>query len=142
MAPATRDRILVAARELNYYPNVLARSMKQRSGLTIGLIVGNICNSFFSTVVRAIESTVFRHGYKVIVCNTDESIEMELIHARALMEHRVDGIIVSPTANEKGEVSRATKEIYGKQVRTVIFDRAVKGVKLPIGFSRTGQAGN
>jgi hypothetical protein len=105
VAQATRDRILVAARELNYYPNVLARSMKQRLGLTIGLIVGNICNSFFSTAVRAIESTVSRHGYKVIVCNTDESTEMELIYARALMELRVDGIIVSPTANENGEVS-------------------------------------
>jgi DNA-binding LacI/PurR family transcriptional regulator len=55
--------------------------------LTIGLIVGNICNSFFSTVVRAIESTVLQYGYKVIVCNTDESIEMDLIHARELMEH-------------------------------------------------------
>ena len=65
------------------------------------------------------------------MCNTDESIEIELNHARALMEHRVDGIIVSPSANEKGEVSRATKEIYGKQVHTVIFDRAVKGLKLP-----------
>jgi DNA-binding LacI/PurR family transcriptional regulator len=142
VAPATRDRILEAARELNYYANALARSMKQGSGLTIGLIVGNICNSFFSTVVRAIESTVIRHGYKVIVCNTDESIEMELIHARELMEHRVDGIIVSPTANEKGEVSRATKEIYGKQVRTVIFDRAVKGVKLPTVVSDNVTAAN
>jgi DNA-binding LacI/PurR family transcriptional regulator len=85
VAPATRKRVLAVARELNYYANAVARSMKQRSTLTIGLIVGNICNSFFSTVVRAIESNVLRHGYEVIVCNTDESIEMELIHARALM---------------------------------------------------------
>ena len=54
VAPATRDRILGAARELNCYANALARSMKQGPGLTIGLLVGNICNSFFSTVVRAI----------------------------------------------------------------------------------------
>jgi DNA-binding LacI/PurR family transcriptional regulator len=66
--------------------------------LTIGLIVGNICNAFFSTMVRAIESTVLQYGYKVIVCNTDESIEMDLIHARELMEHGVNGIIVSTTA--------------------------------------------
>ena len=86
--------------------------------LTIGLIVGNICNAFFSTMVRAIESTVLQYGYKVIVCNTDESIEMDLIHARELMEHGVNGIIVSTTANEKGEVSRATRKIYGKCNRT------------------------
>jgi DNA-binding LacI/PurR family transcriptional regulator len=53
VAPVTRDRIVGAARELNYYANALARSMKQRSGLTIGF-----------------ESAFFRHGYKVIVCNT------------------------------------------------------------------------
>jgi DNA-binding LacI/PurR family transcriptional regulator len=108
--------VLAAARELNYYANAVARSMKQRSSLTIGLIIGTICNSFFSTVVRAIESTVLRHGYKVIVCNTDENIEMELIHARALMEHRVDGIIVSPTANEKarypGQPRKFTESRY------------------------------
>jgi LacI family transcriptional regulator len=131
VAPATRKRVIQAAAELNYHPNALARSMKQQSGLTIGVIVGNICNSFFGTIVRAIESTVIREGYKVIVCNTDESIEKELVHARTLLEHRVDGIIVSPTANERGEVSRATKEIYGKQVRTVFIDRAVRGVKVP-----------
>jgi DNA-binding LacI/PurR family transcriptional regulator len=79
-------------------------------------------------VVRAIESTVLRHGYKVIVCNTDESVEMELVHARALMEHRVDGIIVSPTANEKGEVSQGNLR---EQVHTVLFDRVIKELKLP-----------
>jgi DNA-binding LacI/PurR family transcriptional regulator len=49
---------------------------------------------------------------------------MELIHARTLMEHRVDGIIVSPTANEIGKISRATKELTENRVRTVILGRA------------------
>jgi len=131
VAPATRDRILGAARELNYYPNVLARSMKQRSTFTIGLIVGNICNSFFARIVRAVETAVRRYGCKVIVCDTDESIENELDHARTLLEHRVDGIIVSPTASETGELCRATKEIYGSKMPTVFIDRAVKGAKIP-----------
>ena len=53
VAPATRDRVVAAARQLNYHPNALARSMKQRSTFTIGLIIGNICNSFFARIVRA-----------------------------------------------------------------------------------------
>jgi LacI family transcriptional regulator len=131
VAAATRDRVATAARQLNYHPNALARSMKQRSTLTIGLIVGNICNSFFARIVRAVETAVKRYDYKVVVCDTDESIENELDHARRLLEHRVDGIIVSPTASETGELSRATKEIYGGRVLTVFIDRAVKGARIP-----------
>jgi len=131
VAAATRDRVVAAARQINYHPNALARSMKQRSTFTIGLIVGNICNSFFARIVRAVETAVIRNGYKVIVCDTDESIENELDHARTLLEHRVDGIIVSPTASETGALSRATKEIYGARMLTVFIDRAVKGAKIP-----------
>src|ERR1700757_4603820 len=131
VAAATRDRVLAAAQELNYHPNALARSMKERSTFIVGLIVGNICNSFFARVVRAVETAVKRNGYKVIVCDTDESIENELDHARRLLELRVDGIIVSPTASETGALSRAVKEIYGGRVVTVFIDRAVKGAKIP-----------
>jgi LacI family transcriptional regulator len=131
VAAATRDRVAAAARQLNYHPNALARSMKQRSTFTIGLIVGNICNSFFARIVRAVETAVMRNGCKVIVCDTDESIENELDHARRLLELRVDGLIVSPTANQTGALSRAVKEIYGGRVITVFIDRAVKGVNIP-----------
>src|SRR3984893_3577973 len=131
VAAETRDRVVAAARQLNYHPNALARSMKQRSTFTIGLIVGNICNSFFARIVRAVETAVRRNGYKVIVCDTDESIENEMDHAKRLLELRVDGIIVSPTASETGALSRATKEIYGGRVPTVFIDRAVKGAKIP-----------
>ena len=131
VAAETRDRVVAAARQLNYHPNALARSIKQRSTSTIGLIIGNICNSFFARIVRAVETTVMRYGCKVIVCDTDERIENELDHARTLLEHRVDGIIVSPTASETGELCRATKEIYGVRMLTVFIDRAVKGAKIP-----------
>jgi DNA-binding LacI/PurR family transcriptional regulator len=131
VAAATRERVLKAARQLRYRPNALARSMKQRSSLTIGVIVGNVCNPFFSVVLRAIEDTVGGHGYQVIMCNTDESIEKELAHARALLEHRVDGIILSPTAGENGEASLAAKEIYASGIPLVFIDRAVNGMKVP-----------
>ena len=131
VAVATRNRIVAAARQLNYHPNVLARSMKKRSTATLGLIVANICNPFFARIVRAVETAVIRHGNTVIVCDTDENIQNELDLASRLLEHRVGGIIVSPTASETGELSRATREIYGSRVLTVFIDRAVKGAKIP-----------
>ena len=130
VAAATRDRVLAAAQELNYHPNALARSMKQRSTFTIGLIVGNICNPFFARIVRAVATTVSRNGYRVIVCDTNENFETELDHAKKLLELRVDGIIVAPTPSETGALSRATMEIYAR-VLTVFIDRAVKGAKIP-----------
>jgi DNA-binding LacI/PurR family transcriptional regulator len=142
VAAATRDRVIAAARQLNYHPNALARSMKQRSTFTIGMIVGNICNSFFARIVRAVETAVMRYRCKVVVCDTDESIENELEHARRLLEHRVDGIIVSPTASETGELSRAIKEIYGSRMLTVFIDRAVKGAKIPTVVSDNVAAAN
>jgi DNA-binding LacI/PurR family transcriptional regulator len=113
VASATRDRVVAAARQLNYHPNALARGMKQRSTFTIGLIIGNICNPFFARIVRAVQTAVRRSG------------------CRTLLEHRVDGIIASPTASETGVLSRATKEIYGSKMPTVFIDRAVKGAKIP-----------
>jgi LacI family transcriptional regulator len=130
VSAATRHRVLAAAQELNYHPNALARGMKQRSTSTIGLIVGNICNSFFAQIVRSVATAVSRNGYKVIVCDTNENIETELEHAKKLLELRVVGIIVATTASETGALSRATKEIYGS-VLTVFIDRAVKGTKIP-----------
>jgi LacI family transcriptional regulator len=140
VASATRERVRKAARKLNYRPNALARSMKQRSSLTIGVIVGNVCNPFFSVVLRAIQGTVGGHGYMVILCDTDESIEKELAHARALLEQRVDGIILSPTAGQKGEASLAAREVYASGVPLVFIDRAVPGMKVPTVVSDNASA--
>jgi DNA-binding LacI/PurR family transcriptional regulator len=131
VSSSTRKRVLDAARKLNYHPNAIARGMKQRSSSTIGIIIGDICSSFFATVVRAIEAVVMPRGYKVIVCNSDENIDKELMHARGLFEHRVDGLIVATTIGEDGRPCRAVKELYGIQVPTVFVDRAVEGAKIP-----------
>jgi len=131
VSPSTRQRILETAGTLNYHPNAMARGMKQRSSSTIGIIIGDICSSFFSIVVRAIEAAVLPHGYKVIVCNTDENIEKELLHAKGLFEHRVDGLIVATTVGEDGKPCRAIKEFYGVRVPTVFVDRSVEGARIP-----------
>ena len=131
VSSSTRKRVLDTASKLNYHPNAIARGMKQRSSSTIGIIIGDICSSFFSTIVRAIEAAVMPHGYKVIVCNSDENIEKELMHAKGLFEHRVDGLIVATTIGEDGKPCRAIKEVYGSRVPTVFVDRAVEGAEIP-----------
>lgn len=131
VASETRRQVLEAAEELNYHPNGLARGMKKQETRTIGMMVANICNPFFSTLVRAVEDTVRGRGYNVIVCNTDEDTAKEMAYARILHERRVDGMIVSPTFNQERKASKAVRHYYAEGVPTVFIDRKVAGVTVP-----------
>lgn len=127
----TRNLVLRAARDLNYHVNALAQGMKRRSTFTVGLIVGNICNPFFSTIVRAVEATLIKRGYNLIVCDSDEDIGKEINHIQVLFQRRVDGMIISPTASPDGIASTAAKLISDRGVPFVLIDRLVPGSKAP-----------
>jgi LacI family transcriptional regulator, galactose operon repressor len=94
--PATRDRVREAAGRLGYRANHLARSMITGSTRTIGVVVSDIENPFFSRALRGISGVARRHGYEVVLVNTDEDADTERKAVRVLMERRVDGLVVSP----------------------------------------------
>jgi LacI family transcriptional regulator len=127
----TRSLALKAARALNYHPNALARGMKRRSTFTVGLVVGNICNPFFSTIVRAVEGTLTKHGYNLIICDSDEDVGKETKHIEVLFQRRVDGMIVAPTASRDGTRSKAAKLIAERGIPLIVIDRIVSGAKAP-----------
>lgn len=141
VSTATRERVLQAAREMNYHPNAVARGMKEQRTRIIGLIVGNIRNAFFSTIVRAVEDTVSRHGFNVIVCNTDEDPKKELAHAKVLYERRVDGLVVAPTGSDDAKTVEEIGLYYGKQIPTVFVDRFMEGVDAPGVYSNNLEGG-
>ncbi|MFV0491026.1 MAG: LacI family DNA-binding transcriptional regulator [Pseudorhodobacter sp.] len=95
---ATREKVQIAARELNYSANVLARAMRAGTTKTIGVVVADISNSFFSSAVRAIIDTATAAGYQTLVINTDDNIQREIEAVRVLLEKRVDGLIVVPSS--------------------------------------------
>ena len=127
----TRSLVRKAARDLNYHLNRVARGMKKRSTFTVGLIVGNICNPFFSTIVRAVEAILVQRDYNLIVCDSDEDISKEISHAHALVQRRVDGMIVSPTASPEGVSSKAARMLLERNVPLVLIDRLVPGLRVP-----------
>jgi len=92
-----RQRVLAAIQELGYEPNAVARSLKINRSHTIGLIISDINNPFFTAVVRGVEDVANQHGYSVILCNTDENPDKELNYLRILRSKRVDGLIIAPT---------------------------------------------
>jgi LacI family transcriptional regulator, galactose operon repressor len=87
--------VLDAARNLEYRPSLVARSLKQRATRTLGLIVTDIENPYFPQLVRAVEDAANAEGYAILLCNADEDPEREASYLDVLVERRVDGMIVA-----------------------------------------------
>ena len=97
VAGATREAVLASAERLQYRADAGARSLRTRRTMTIGLIVGDILNPFFTELARAVEEEARRHGYLVIIGNSAEDPRMQQDYLTNLLERRVDAIILSPT---------------------------------------------
>lgn len=91
-----RDVVTATAQALNYRPNELARSMTTGRSGTIGVVVGDIENPFFSLAVRGITDVARQAGFTVILINSGEDVAVEKAAIRTLLAKRVDGLIVSP----------------------------------------------
>lgn len=91
-----REAVNAAARALDYRPNELARSMTTGRSGTIGVVVGDIENPFFSLAVRGITDVARQAGFTVILINSGEDVATEKAAIRTLLAKRVDGLIVSP----------------------------------------------
>ncbi|MDR0519614.1 MAG: LacI family transcriptional regulator [Clostridiales Family XIII bacterium] len=93
----TYDRIVKAAKELNYSPNRAAISLKTDQSNTIGVMVNNMQDLFFMEIIRAIENTAYEYKYNVIFCDAVNSEEREISNIRNLLSQRIDGLIFAGT---------------------------------------------
>src|SRR5882762_2604005 len=109
------------AREHNYKPNPIAQSLKRGQSRSIGVIVCNIDNNFFSQVIDGIESIAQNKGYNVIITQSRESYEKEKSNSEHLSARSVDGLIISLSAETKN-VDHLVN-LHGKGLPIVFFDR-------------------
>lgn len=93
----TRERVLQAVEELDYRPNLIARSLRAQKSAKIGLVVSDIRNPFFTAIGRAVEDSAYEQEYSVLMCNTDENPEKEMLYLNILHDENVAGVIFSPT---------------------------------------------
>ena len=128
VSPAVRERVVAVAESLSYRPNAVARSLRARNTRTLGLVIPNIRNPFFTQMARVVEDVARERGYSLVFGNTDEDPEKEAEYLDVLLEKQVDGLIVSP--------ARATaphlEEIVRDGVPIVFLDRFVPGIKAPV----------
>src|SRR6202161_3079830 len=92
---ALKQRVDAAILKLSYRPNLLARSLAKRRTHTIGIVVPDISNPFFPLVVRGAEDAAQKHGYSILLCNSDDRLEREEACLEVLLAKRVDGILLT-----------------------------------------------
>lgn len=92
----TKEKVTEAAQALGYRPNIIARSLRKGTTKALGVLVSNIASFHWTTFVQGVEEAASRHGYQVILGNTDDDPDMERLYLSALYERNVDGIVVSP----------------------------------------------
>lgn len=126
ISPETKKLVLEYAQKINYHPNPIALSLKERRSRSIGVIVSEIANTFFSQAIDGIESIAYKNGYNVIISQTRESFEREVINLNYLTSRSIDGLIVS-VASETRDFSNF-KELHERGMPIVFFDRIVQEV--------------
>lgn len=121
ISKSTRDKIIQIMKEQNYIPNKLAQGLVTKRTKTIGLLIPDIRNPFFTDVSRGVEDFAMEKGYNIILCNTDEDYEKEAQCVLMLSEKMVDGIILAPSSNKSYE-----KDIYNSlKIPIVLVDKNI-----------------
>jgi DNA-binding LacI/PurR family transcriptional regulator len=123
----TKVLVNQVAKSMGYVPNPIALGLRKNKTSTIGVIVPEIKHDFFASAISGIEEIAYCSGFTIIVCQSNESYEREVINTRALINHRVAGIIVSISqTTTNGE---HFNELNKRGIPLVFFDRVCTDVK-------------
>src|SRR6476620_9643754 len=117
----TKKQVLEYAEKINYRPNPIALSLKERRTRAIGVVVSEIANNYFSQAINGIESIAYNRGYHVIITQSHESTAREKVNVEHMAARGVDGLLVS-LSSESVDISYL-KELHEKGLPIVFFDR-------------------
>ena len=124
--PVVVARVQDAMKALNFHPDHVARSLRVKKTTTIGAVVPDFSSGFFVDVLRGIEDVARNLGYSVLLCNSDDNVELEQRHLRALLSRRVDGILLAST-----DLYSIAETQLRSGTPIVLFDRVPPGHRGP-----------
>lgn len=122
----TKDKVLETMRILDYTPNVAARNLRSQKSNIVGLIVPDISNYFFTSVIEGIESALSEENLQLIISNSKENIEEEIKQLKIFAAQQVRGLIVASTAEKYSQIAKYIKD----GTPTLFIDRVPSGKKL------------
>jgi DNA-binding LacI/PurR family transcriptional regulator len=122
----TKDRVQAVAREMDYHPNTIAKSLQQKQSMIIGVVVPQVKHYFFASIMAGITDVAYHAGYTVMICQSNEDVQRETSNINVLISHRVAGLLisVSSTTTNTDQFSRFKKG----GIPLVFFDRICTGV--------------
>ncbi len=156
VAPETRERILATARDLSYQPNLRARGLRKQSSRTIGLIIPNLLNAYYTALADGLTQLLAHRSYHLTLVSTRDDPALEDGTVHEMVGQAVDGLIWVPTApgpelldylTQRGVPAVAiVRRVPGDRVDTVIFEdlagsRAATEHLLGLGHRRIGYIG-
>jgi len=112
LLPETRERVIAAATRLGYRPSALARGLRLRRTFTLGMLVPDITNPVFPSIIKGVEGAAYARGYHLILCNTDDSFEREASYLRVLREWRVDGLLIASSSTADSTIAELRREKF------------------------------
>ncbi|MBN3584150.1 LacI family DNA-binding transcriptional regulator [Algoriphagus aestuarii] len=124
--PETKRKIVEMAKEMNYQPNLLAQSLRISRTKTLGVIVPEITSHFFASCISGIQDQATTRGYNVMICQSNEHLELEIANIKTLVSSQVDALLIS--------LSRETNhyehlfELYNREIPFVLFDRVQEDI--------------
>lgn len=122
----TKRKVLALAEQLNYTPNPYASSLRKRKSKTIGVVIPEVVNSFFSQAINGIESIAKEKGYHVLIYLTHESLDNEKSILKDFESGRVDGVVMS--VSRETISSEHIKALIEKEVPVLFFDRVFNDI--------------
>lgn len=119
VAPATREKVLRAIQELGFVRNEAARQLRAGRSRTIGLVVLDVGNPFFTDLAAGVEASAGRAGLSVVLCNSNDDEDRERHYLSLLQEQRAFGVLITPV----GERTLAIEAVRGSGTPVVLVDR-------------------
>jgi LacI family transcriptional regulator len=108
----TQEKILAYARQMNYQPNLLARSLTNGSSYTLGLVIPSIDDEFYAHIAREVEMEAEKYNYSLTFCSSETDPKRESRLIRMLKSKQVDGLIIAPTKHSREELDSLIEEKY------------------------------
>lgn len=128
ISPLTKKRVVSLANKLDYHPDSIARSLQTKKTNTIGVIVPEIKQPFFASVINGIEEFAYAAGYTIIVCQSNEDYEREVVYTRTLVSHRIAGLLVS--LSKSTENFDHFRVLQRRNIPIVFFDRVSNEIEV------------
>lgn len=124
IAEQTRERILRRVRELDYQPNLTARSLVTGKSYLIGLIVPGLIHPFFAEVARSLSAVIGRAGYSLVLASSEEDAALEQREVEHMMARRLDALVIATS----GDRIKPYERLVRNQIPFVLIDRELAGL--------------